>query len=195
MQVNKMKKFLVSILVVLMLCPCQIYASEVFETSVSLCYGGDAYSVDYVFAIEEDTDVLSVSVSDKNCMFDWNYVKDEARLYLSLASGNVISKSKTIATIGMSKDAVLEPVSAIVNGNIKDGVYAYHTDGEKCENCGIASDSGEYDINGDGMTDVKDVMVALKAVVNEEILDGADVSGDGKITLIDVIRILKAVVK
>ena len=188
-----MKKFLVSILVVLMLCPCQIYASEVFETSVSLCYGGDAYSVDYVFAVPEGTDVLSVSVSDKNCMFDWNYVKDEARLYLSLASGNVISKSKTIATVGISKNAVLEPVSVIVNGNIKNGVYAYHTDGEKCSNCGFVLVVSKYDINGDGTADILDVLLVLNAVINDNVLEGADINGDNKLSLIDVLQLLKMV--
>ena len=90
-----------------------------------------------------------------NCFYDWNYDKNEARLYISLASGNVIAKAKSIATIVTDKEKIfLEPVSVVVNGNIKENVSAYHLaipmdaltpgfdtpghiGGEKCANCGI----------------------------------------------------------
>ena len=41
--------------------------------------------------------------------------------------------------------------------------------------------------------DVFDILTALKALLNETTLDGADISGDGKLTLIDVLQLLKAV--
>ena len=134
---------------------CTAYAEETYQTSIALCYSGDAYAVDYVFNVPEGTNISSVTISDTNCIFDWNYNQDEARLYLSLASGNVIAKAKSIATIVTDKEKIfLELVSVVVNGNIKYNVSAYHTTtpmdsinpgfetpghigGEKCANCGI----------------------------------------------------------
>lgn len=150
-----MKKFLTILLVVLMALPCTAYADETYPTSISLCYSGDAYAVDYVFNVPEGTNISSVTISDANCFYDWNYDKNEARLYISLASGNVIVKTKSIVTIVTDNEKIfLEPVSIVVNGNIKENVSAYHTaipmdalapgfdtpghiGGEKCANCGI----------------------------------------------------------
>lgn len=150
-----MKKFLTILLVVLMALPCTAYAEETSPTSIALCYSGDAYAVDYVFDVPEGTNISSVTVSDANCFYDWNFDKDEARLYISLASGNVIKKEKSIVTIVTDNEkSFLEPVSMVVNGNIKESVSAYHTaipmdalnpgydtpghiGGEKCANCGI----------------------------------------------------------
>ena len=150
-----MKKFLTILMVVLMALPCTAFAEETFKTSIALCYDGDAYAVDYVFNVPEGTNISSVTVSDANCFYDWNFDKDEARLYLSLASGNVIVKAKSIVTIVTDNERIfLEPVSMVVNGNIKENVSAYHTaipmdalrpgydtpghiGGEKCANCGI----------------------------------------------------------
>lgn len=150
-----MKKFLIVLLVVLMALPHAAYAEEAFKTSIALCYDGDAYAVDYVFNVPEGTNISSVTVSDSSCFYDWNYDKNEARLYISLASGNVIVKAKSIVTIVTDNEKIfLEPVSIVVNGNIKENVSAYHTaipmdalnpgydtpghiGGEKCATCGI----------------------------------------------------------
>lgn len=150
-----MKKFLISMLVVLMALPCTAFAEETYQTSIALCYDGDAYSADYVFDVPEGANILSVSITASSCFYDWNFVQDEARLYLSLASASPIAKAKIIATIVTDKEKIfLEPVSMVVNGNIKESVSAYHTaipmdalnpgydtpghiGGEKCANCGI----------------------------------------------------------
>ena len=150
-----MRKFLTILLALLMVLPCTSFAEETFETSIALCYSGDAYAVDYVFNVPEGTNISSVTISDTNCFYDWNFDKNEARLYISLASGNVIAKAKSIVTIVTDKEKIfLEPVLMIVNGNIKENVSAYHTaipmdalapgfdttghiGGEKCANCGI----------------------------------------------------------
>ena len=150
-----MKKFLTILLVVLMALPCTAFAEETYQTTIALCYDGDAYSADYVFDVPEGANISSVTISDANCFYDWNYDKNEARLYISLASGNVIVKAKSIVTIVTDNEKIfLEPVSIVVNGNIKENVYAYHTaipmdalnpgydtpghiGGEKCANCSI----------------------------------------------------------
>ena len=49
------------------------------------------------------------------------------------------------------------------------------------------------DLDGDGVVNIKDVLVSISALLNGTTLDGADMDGDGKFTLIDVIRILKAI--
>lgn len=195
-----MKKYIAIIAICIAIFTVAVSAETSYTCDVALCYSSDVYAVDYVFAVPAEIDILSVAVSDTNCIYDWNYVKDEARLYLSLASGNVISKSKTIATVGMSKDAVLEPVSVIVNGNIKDGVYAYHTDGDTCANCGAVLTESKPevipgDFNGNGKADVEDVLLLLKAVINETPLEGGDVNGDNVLSLLDVLRLLKTIVK
>lgn len=51
------------------------------------------------------------------------------------------------------------------------------------------------DVNGDGAITVLDVLLAIKALLNEETLANADMNGDGVLSLIDVIRIMKAVSK
>ena len=135
--------------------PCTAYADETYSTSIALCYSGDAYAVDYVFNVPEGANILSVSITASSCFYDWNFVQDEARLYLSLASASPIVKAKSIATIVTDKEkSFLEPVSVVVNGNIKESVSAYHTaipmdalnpgydtpghiGGEKCATCGI----------------------------------------------------------
>ena len=150
-----MKKFLTILLVVLMALPCTAFAEETYQTTIALCYDGDAYSADYVFDVPEGANISSVTISDSNCFYDWNFDKNEARLYISLASGNVIVKAKSIVTIVTDNEKIfLEPVSIVVNGNIKENVSAYHTaipmdalnpgydtpghiGGEKCANCGI----------------------------------------------------------
>ena len=50
------------------------------------------------------------------------------------------------------------------------------------------------DLNGDGVVNVQDVLIALKAILNGTLLDGADVNGDGSLSLIDVLHILKATI-
>ena len=149
-----MKKFLTILIAILLLfSSIAVYADADYTYDVSLCYSGDAFSVDYVFGVPDGVEILSVLISDTNCFYDWNYVKSEARLYLSLASGNVIPKAKTIATVKTSVDAELSLISMKVNGKTttngfehipQDMEYVapgYDTPGlsggKTCSNCGI----------------------------------------------------------
>ncbi len=45
------------------------------------------------------------------------------------------------------------------------------------------------DVNGDRTVDIRDVLLALRALLNDEAI--ADVNGDGKVSFADIIRILK----
>ena len=49
------------------------------------------------------------------------------------------------------------------------------------------------DANGDGKVDIADVMTAIKAVLNESMINSADMNNDGELTLDDVLRLLKRV--
>ena len=134
--------------------PCTAYADETYQTCIALCYGGDAYSADYVFGVPEGANISSVMISDTNCIYDWNYNQDEARLYISLASGNVIAKAKTIAAIVTDKEISLTLVALKINGKTQENAFVEHTEadmddilpgfdtpgktgGKKCSNCGI----------------------------------------------------------
>ena len=149
-----MKRLLAVFMAFCVMAPSVCYAEEGYETSISLCYDGDAYSVDYVFEVTGDASVTDVTLDDNNCYFAWNYVASEARLYLSLASGNVIAKADTIATVVTDAETELLPVSIVVDGKIKNGAYAFHetvvtegldptidvpgyTRSEKCERCDL----------------------------------------------------------
>ena len=172
-----MKKYIAIIIsIILAFGGIRAWAEEGYSYGISLCYDGDAYSVDYVFDVPEDVDILSVSIADANCFYDWNYIKSEARLYISLASGNIIPKGKVIATVEISEERTfLVPISIKVNGSTKDKVYAYHTDvpmsyvpptcedtgltwGRYCSNCGIVLDEQEI-IPANGHTEVIDKAV------------------------------------
>ena len=149
-----MKKFITILIAILLLLFSMTVSAETdYAYNVSLCYDGDAYSVDYVFSVPDGVEVLSVSVSDANCFYDWNYVKSEARLYLSLASGNVIPKYKMIATVKTSIDAEPSLISMKVNGKTATNAFEHTPEdmeyvapgfdtpgelgGKTCSNCGI----------------------------------------------------------
>lgn len=51
------------------------------------------------------------------------------------------------------------------------------------------------DVDCDYTVDFKDLMLALKAVVNKSDLNKADMNGDGNVELIDCIRIMEIIVK
>ena len=121
-----MKRLLAVLLVLTLLVPSVCYAEDHFETDISLCYDGDAYSVDYVFEVTGDGTITDVILSDEDCYFEWNHIDSEAKLYLSIASGNVIPRANTMATIVSDAEIELNPVKMVVNGKIKEGVYAYH---------------------------------------------------------------------
>jgi len=51
------------------------------------------------------------------------------------------------------------------------------------------------DINGDRIVTVADVLMLIRAIVNNNALSNGDANGDGKVTLVDVIRIMKQMTK
>lgn len=149
-----MKRVLAVLLVLTLLVPSVCYAEDHFETDISLCYDGDAYSVDYVFEVTGDGTITDVTLSSEDCYFEWNHIASEAKLYLSIASGDVIPRTNTMATIISDAEIGLNPVKMVVNGKIKDGVYAHHetieieglaptidvpryTSSEKCKRCDL----------------------------------------------------------
>lgn len=151
-----MKKFIAFLLLIAMLMPFEsAFAENSFETNVVLCSREDIYSVDYEFDVGGNANILSVDVSDKNCIFDWNFVKSEAKLYISLASAIPIEKCKTLINITSDSEISLSPVSLKTNGkdasltNLKHGAETDmpqtdptcdlpgHKGGKLCSVCGV----------------------------------------------------------
>ncbi|MBQ8837620.1 MAG: hypothetical protein IJ002_08995 [Clostridia bacterium] len=51
------------------------------------------------------------------------------------------------------------------------------------------------DFNNDGIVNIADVLVVIKAVLNDTPLENGDLNGDNKVSLIDVLRVMKLIVK
>lgn len=156
-----MKKFLAFLLIATIMMQYTVFSkdiiySEIHKSGVSLCYKGDVYSADYVYSVPNGTSIISVSLDVPDCIYDWNYVEDEAKLYLSLASANPIPKSDIIATIELKSNSMFFiPDLVTINGNIiKSGMDVFHKSvpmewvspgidtpgqcfGEMCPECGI----------------------------------------------------------
>jgi len=77
-------------------------------------------------------------------------------------------------------------------------VEAYNADKSALTAVGIGatitvSAAAVGDIDGDGSVALKDVMLLLCAVVNDQTVENGDLNGDNKISLVDVIRVMKLV--
>ena len=51
------------------------------------------------------------------------------------------------------------------------------------------------DINGDRTVTVADVLMLVRAIVNNKVAENGDVNGDGKVNLADVIRVMKLIIE
>ena len=170
-----MRKFLSFLLAFMLMVPCcGVIAQEVIETPVALCYNEDAYSIDYEFLVSDNANITNVRLELSGCFYDWNYVKTDARLYISLASANPIPKSIAVATI-ISDDAItVSPLSIRVNGIISNNAKCNHTEtktdalapsvekpgmseGLKCTDCELViKESEEIPATGPVVTAVSD---------------------------------------
>lgn len=124
-----MKRLLASLLGLVILFQCNmVFAENSVETPIILCCENDVYSVDYVFSVTGDATITSVLVNDKNCMYDWNYVKSEAKLYISLASAQPLQKCKELIRVVYDSEIVLTPVSVKTNGMFAELSCLKHTE-------------------------------------------------------------------
>ena len=137
-----------------------VLASETKKTSVTLCFNGEAYSAEYVYDVK-NADRLSVEFEDIGALHDWNYVEEEARLYISFASSKALAESERLATIHSGESTVLQLLSLTVNSGITENVFGFHTAveipgiaptcdkfgltvGAKCEKCGLILVEQQY---------------------------------------------------
>jgi len=125
-----MKKILSAVLIFAVVISSLVYAEDVFTTELTICTGEEVYSVDIVCMVKGSTDITSVKLNVKNCIFDWNYVDADARLYISLASATPIALARTIATVTSTDGVDITMESAVINGDSKITVSDTHTEME-----------------------------------------------------------------
>ena len=124
-----MKKILSTILIIsIVVGSCLVFAADVYSTELTICTDKDVYSVDLNCSVSAPTDILSVKINSDGCMFDWNYVETDARLYISLASASPIQLTKALVTISTSNDVKITTESVSINGNKKLSVNDTHTE-------------------------------------------------------------------
>lgn len=154
-----------------------VFAADEYTSNVILRQTGDVYSVDYIFKVEGDGEITAVTAIDTECLLDWNYVESEARLYLSLASGNPIAKGYKIAVVKSTAKIKLTAESLKVNG--ADTTAENFIPG---------------DVTGDGSVTRNDLLRLAKYFSGFEVeIDEAasDVTADGPVTRRDLLRLAK----
>lgn len=125
-------------------------------------------------------------------------------------SGGVVSLGESSATVGDGEHTVsvrtFDTHYQVYADNNPAPVIDKYIDAEY--ESAVVSTTGELlavapetyiapvgDVSGDGVVNIADALLVLKAMLNRQTLEGADINGDGAVTLIDVIRVLKLVVK
>lgn len=102
-----------------------VYAGARVETPVSICCIGDLYSVDYEFEAWGDIEDVTCSVPD--ALFSWNYIKNDARLYISFAAASPV-KVGIAATVISNGEIFLNPVSVRLNGYLTETKCISHAE-------------------------------------------------------------------
>lgn len=105
---------------VLLLSSSVVLADNTASLPVTFCCKDDVYAIDFVFAVEGSGVITACTVAEKNCFYDWNFMKSEARLYFSLASAEPMKKHKTLAEFSAEGEVSVRPISVTINGNIAD---------------------------------------------------------------------------
>ena len=125
-----MKKILSTVLIFALVIGSLVYAEDVFTTELTICTGEEVYSADIVCTVGGSTEITSVKLNVEGCIYDWNYVKKDARLYVSLASASPISLTRAVATVTATDDVAIEIESVVINGDSKLSVSLVHTEEE-----------------------------------------------------------------
>ncbi len=115
---------------------------------------------------------------------------DGTYLAVDVPAGKTVASATVDGTVYDSVNT--EGTQAFVLASDKDtyAVTLTFTDGTS-ETTYIGDVLG--DVNGDRTVDIRDVLLAIKALLNDETI--ADVNGDGKANFADIIRLLKMTVK
>lgn len=142
------------LLIIIMIIPFSASAEEAFVTDVVLCANDDVDAVDYVFKVVGGASDLRIKTYDTSCLFEWNYIKNEARLYISFASASPLKRCKTLAEVVSDADISIVPISVVIDGKKSDLSHLSHigtamsdkaptcdspgrTGGTFCARCGI----------------------------------------------------------
>ena len=187
-----MRKIIASILLFTAFLGLNTFASETKQTPVTLCFDGEAYSAEYVYDVK-NANLLSVEFEDIGVLHDWNYVEEEARLYISFASSKALAESERLATIHSGESTVLQLLSLTVNSGITENVFGFHTAveipgiaptcdkfgltaGAKCEKCGLTLIEQQY-IEPLGPTVCASISASLTLSVSAVLSDNPKTEG------------------
>lgn len=147
-----MKKTILVCLSILICFGClTVQAAENIQTPVVLCSADPVYALDLVYSVPAGASVSRVTCTVSGCMYDWNYVASEAKLYVSFASATPLPQSAALAQITATAPVSLK--SMLADGIARENVYASHkevivpaaaptwcttgtTGGSTCERCG-----------------------------------------------------------
>ena len=124
-----MKRLFVIFLAIL-ICMAQfpVCAADEIVLPVALCCGEDAYSLELVYAVSSGAGNVSVELAVDHCLYDWNYLPQEGKLYIAVASAAVLPKDRTIVNSHAGAGAGLTLESISINGNEVENAYTSHTE-------------------------------------------------------------------
>ena len=145
----------------------ELVGFEVDTVDGVIVRGAPAIELPYTFAVISDTaSDVSVNATVATLVFAVSESAEDGEYAISMSADEVIDSDK--------KDIVSIAVGGKVTVNGMPQTF-----------------SG--DIDGDGSVTVKDVLILLRMIVNDQTDEKGDVNGDGRVNLADVVRVMKLI--
>ena len=150
---------------------------------------------------EGEVSTLTIGAADGEFATDYTERSISVRVHSDTPITSALVNGKLATVTRIEKDASAIPFAnsgASPAGDVYEITFTASTAREQTV---VVSTADEElppdlvgDVNGDEIVTLKDVLLALNAVLNQTAVD-ADVNFDGKVSLIDVVRILRATVQ
>ncbi len=153
-------------------------------------YGGDAADFLGITFADGNTTLLNHKIifNTSICSFETNGGNSINPIFVSGTLSSLPIPTKEGSAFGgwyKAKEFLGSPITAPFEMTESLSLYArWKTTPEE-----------KMDFSDDGRLDISDVLLGLKASLNDTVTNGHDISGDGVFSLIDILRILRVVVK